>query len=341
MTPDSLPTYFGLRTSDFELRVLAALKGLACGDAIGKQTETLSRDGVRRWYPEGIAGFEGPPGSIIPRYVGNAKREWRIGETTDDTERTMAVARAILQDGKEERRRVRHASVGRELLTCRKCIHPGLRSLWEFHQAGDPARVADRHDGCGAAVRVSPVGILYRSDRLDDIVAAAREASIPTHGGPLALAAAAATAAAVSAAIDGASGPEVFAVAERAASQAERSSTSGAGTPFADALRRARVALAEWGALHPESVAARCFPDGPLTIVPLAIALGTIADSAEDAILTAANVGGDSDSVASIAGAILGARHPDTVPEEWYEIVRTVNDLDVVSLADQLSALRH
>ena len=92
-------------------RISACLKGIATGDAIGKQTEGLSREEVRRWYPQGIRGFEGPPGSPIPRYVGNRKREWRIGETTDDTERTIAVAQAILQDGD-----VRHASVGREML---------------------------------------------------------------------------------------------------------------------------------------------------------------------------------------------------------------------------------
>jgi ADP-ribosylglycohydrolase len=316
-------------------RITAALKALASGDAIGKQTETLSRADVLRWYPDGIAGFEGTPGSIIPRYVGNRKREWRIGETTDDTERTMAVARAVVQDGD-----LRHVSVGRELLKCRKCVHPGIASLWEFHQAGDPARVAERHDGCGAAIRVSPVAMLYRSNRLDDIVAGAREASVPTHGGPLAIAAAAATAAALSAAIDGATPHEIFAFAERAAVQAERAQRNAEQAAFASAMRQVRIALSEWGALQPDSVAARCFPDRPMTIVPFAIALATIADSAEDAILTAANVGGDSDSVASIAGAILGARRPDTVREDWYEIVETVNGHDLITLADQLSALR-
>jgi len=154
-------------------RILGCLKGIATGDAIGKQTETLSREDVLHWYPHGIRGFEGTPGSIIPRYVGNAKREWRIGETTDDTERTVAVARAILTD-----RTVSHESVGRELLRCTKCVHPGLKSLWEFHQAADPARIARNHDGCGAAIRVAPVGILYASERLEDLINGAREASI-------------------------------------------------------------------------------------------------------------------------------------------------------------------
>src|SRR5204862_8068933 len=186
-------------------RILGCLKGIATGDPIGKQTETLSREDVLHWYPHGIRGFEGTPGSVIPRYVGNAKREWRIGETTDDTERTVAVARAILTD-----RTVSHESVGRELLRCTNCVHPGLKSLWEFHQAADPARIARNHDGCGAAIRVAPVGIFYTSHRAVELLSDAREASISTHGGSLAIAAAAATAAAVSAAIDGAAPPGVL-----------------------------------------------------------------------------------------------------------------------------------
>ena len=47
--------------------------------------QTLSQDGVLRWYPDGVRGFEGLPRTPIPRYVGNARRAWRIGETTDDT----------------------------------------------------------------------------------------------------------------------------------------------------------------------------------------------------------------------------------------------------------------
>lgn len=317
-------------------RITAVLEGLAIGDAIGKQTETLSRTAVGEWYPEGIAGFEGAPGTVIPRYAGHSRHEWRIGETTDDTEASIAVARAILRDGA-----VRHESVGRELLTCRKCVHPGVASLWDFHQAGDAARTTDRHDGCGAAIRVAPVGIVYGSTRLDDIVAAAREASIPTHGGSLALAAAAATAMAVSAAIDGATGPEIFALAARAAAQAERRRTNVGDTPFADAMCRTRISLCEWGALQPDSVAARCFPDTPLTIVPFAIALGTLADSAEDGVLTAANVGGDSDSVAAIAGAILGARYPQSIRADWLAIVESINHHDLVTLASDLGRLRH
>jgi ADP-ribosylglycohydrolase len=317
-------------------RSVACLQGIAIGDAVGKQTEGLSREDVRRWYPDGIRGFEGMPGAVIPRYSANKKRTWLIGETTDDTERTLAVARAILAE-----RRVSHVSIGREMLGCVKSVHPGVKSLWEFHQAADPARIAVGHDGCGAAIRVAPVGMLHRSDSLDELVGSAREASISTHAGSLAIAAAAATAAAVSAAIDGAPAEDVLRLAERAASQAE-SRWPGASPPaFAGAVRTVRDDLAQLPVLRADDVAARWFPNGPLTIVPLALALATLVPSAEDGILLAANIGGDSDSVASIAGGILGAMYPSTVNQLWYEVVERVNGDDVAPVARALAALRH
>jgi ADP-ribosylglycohydrolase len=322
-------------TTTFE-RVVGCLKGIAVGDAIGKQTETLSRDNVQRWHPDGVRGFEGAPNAVIPRYVGNSKREWRIGETTDDTERTLAVAHAIIAD-----RGVSHTSVGRELLRCTKCVHPGVRSLWEFHQAGDANRTATGHDGCGAAIRVAAVGIFYASSRLDELVGGAREASISTHGGSLAIAAAAATAAAVSAAIDAAPPAAVLGLAERAAMLAERRSANPAAPVFARAIRRVYDALVSLPVLRAEDVAARCFPNQPLTIVPLALALAAVMRSADAAVLLAANVGGDSDSVASIAGGILGAMYPDTVSQTWYEVVDQVNRHDLVVVARDLAALRH
>jgi ADP-ribosylglycohydrolase len=58
------------------------------------------------------------------------------------------------------------------------------------------------------------------------------------------------------------------------------------------------------------------------------------------AILLAANAGGDSDSVASIAGGIAGARYPPSIPAEWSAAVRSVNRHNFVTVADTLTALR-
>ena len=53
-----------MKSLDYTERAVACFKALASGDAIGKQTETLSRAGVLRWYPDGISGFHGAQGTL-------------------------------------------------------------------------------------------------------------------------------------------------------------------------------------------------------------------------------------------------------------------------------------
>jgi ADP-ribosylglycohydrolase len=317
----------------YDQRVIGCFKGLATGDAIGKQTETLSRADVQRWYLEGIARFQGEPGAVIPRYAGK-RYAWKIGETTDDTEQTLAVARAILREGC-----VRHEAIGRELLGCRKSVHPGV-SVWSFLQAGDPTRIAPDGDGCGAAMRVAPVGVIYPADHMDALIRAAYECAIPTHGGQLAICAAAAVAGAVSAAIESRPAAEVLEIALKISKGAESLRPSDGSATIARSLERIHSDLARRKQLVIDEVARHYFPDNPLTIVPLAISLAVITESAEETALLAANLGGDADSVASIGSAIAGALHPESMNENWFEIVAAQNQDNLVELAASLAALR-
>ena len=302
-------------------RAIASFQALAIGDAVGKQTETLSRAAVLQWYPSGITGFHGRPGDVIPRYAGK-RYEWRIGETTDDTEQTLAVGRALLTEGPN------HTAIARQLLQCRKSLHPGV-SLWKLAQSGDPGHIASNGDGCGAAMRVAPIGVLYPSSNLQAILRASYECAIPTHGGPLAIAGASAVAAAVSAAVEGRSTDEVLALALEASKGA-----------MADSIERTYADLRSTKRLAVDEIAMRHFPDHPLKIIPLAIALALLTESAEETALIAANLGGDADSVASIGGAIAGAMWPDTVNQSWRRVVSDINGHDLVELASALAARR-
>ena len=319
-------------------RVVACFKALATGDAIGKQSEMLSHPDVRHWYPDGISGFHGPPGDVIPRYAGNREREWRIGETTDDTEQTIAVARALLsQQG------VSHTAVGKELLKCKKSVHPGVKSMWTFHQLDDPSRTASDGDGCGAAMRVAPVGVLYSPQRFDELLRGAYESSIPTHGGQRAICAAAAVAAAVSAALEGMPAREVLKLAIGAARKAEAfapTATSTTTPSIASSTREMHADLSRHDTLLPSALREKYFPDRPETKAPLAINLALITGSAEHTILLAANLGGDSDSVASIGAAIAGSYRPDSVNETWFHVVQCVNGDDLLGIAQALAKLR-
>jgi ADP-ribosylglycohydrolase len=315
----------------FRERVAGCFQGLATGDAIGKQTETLARAEVRKWYPAGVTGLHGRPGDVIPRYVGK-RYPWRIGETTDDTEQTIAVARALLQAGE-----ARHDAIGRELLQCRKSVHPGVR-IWEFQQSGDASGMAFEGDGCGAAMRAAPVGVVYRTSAMPVLVRAAYECAIPTHGGQLAICAAAAVAGAVSAALDGAHAGGVLMAAVEASRAAESLRPVTGPATMTACIAKIHAGLAVRGGLDVDEIAQRWFPDRPETIVPLAISLAVITGSAEETALIAANVGGDSDSVASIGGAVAGALCPDSVNQGWYQVVRSLEEDDLLEVATALAA---
>ena len=192
-------------------------------------------------------------------------------------------------------------------------------------------------------MRVAPVGVLYSSGRLDKLVRGAYESSIPTHGGQLAISAAAAVAGAISAALDGKSTAEVLDLAMQAAQKAEAfgQAPEGRAAPtIAVSIRKMHEDLSARDALLVSHLAEKYFPDKTETKVPLAINLALLTESAEQTILLAANVGGDSDSVASIGGAIAGALRPDTVNEAWFDVVHTVNRDDLIDIAEALAKLR-
>jgi ADP-ribosylglycohydrolase len=189
-------------------------------------------------------------------------------------------------------------------------------------------------------MRTAPVGVLCPSSRLDDLIRVAYECAIPTHGGQLAICAAAAVAGAVSAALEGRSRTEVLNFALKASQGAESLRPSGEPSIMTRSIERAYSDLAMRKHLAVDEVARQYFPDKPQTIVPLAISLALITESAETTALFAANLGGDSDSVASIGGAIAGAHHPETVNEKWFELVTAINQDNLLDMAASLATLR-
>jgi ADP-ribosylglycohydrolase len=89
-----------------------------------------------------------------------------------------------------------------------------------------------------------------------------------------------------------------------------------------------------------DDIAQQYCPDNPENIVPVAISLALITESAEETALLAANIGEDSDSVASIGSAIAGALCPERVNERWFEVVSSVNGDAILEIAASLSAMR-
>jgi ADP-ribosylglycohydrolase len=155
----------------------------------------------------------------------------------------------------------------------------------------------------------------------------------------MAVCAAAAVAGAVSAALDGRPVGEVLTIAIQASTGAEGLRPC-AETSIAASILGIYSDLAKRKHLVVDEIASQYFPNKPQYIVPLAISLALVTQSAQQTALLAANIGGDADSLASIGGAIAGALHPETVNEEWFEVVNAINDGELIDTAKSLAELR-
>ena len=162
-----------------------------------------------------------------------------------------------------------------------------------------------------------------------------------THGARSALSGACAVAAAISAAVEGYGKRELFEFAMKAARLGESFGNNDErpqadriliGMSFVDSYKGSQLPKDLRRVLNPGFQA---YEGGPYA---LSLAYGI--DSAEKVILGAVNQGGDADSIASMAGSIVAALYPDTLPQEWVKEVEDVNGLNLREIASKLVQLR-
>jgi len=203
----------------------------------------------------------------------------------------------------------------------------------------------------GAAMRIAPVGIavsvaLHDSTpnlRLSTLVDRTVMASCVTHNTGVALAGAAAVAAAVSAGVSGATIAEATALGIQAASSAARRGHWVAGADVAARIEWATSLVAS----HAQAEAAELIYTlvgtslATQESVPAAFAvLAAVPADPWRACRMAASLGGDSDTIAAMTGAIAGACHgAGSFPPEAIAAI-DAQGLGLAALAGDLLALR-
>ncbi len=296
--------------------------GLAIGDALGGPTEFVTYDRIRvRYPPDGVRDFVGyrglPPGSY-----------------TDDTEMTMALAYGLLSAADFEFETIMQ-SVASEFIkwgntvsgsrapgnTCMSSVKK-LASGIHWSMSGK-----NNSNGCGAVMRTAPVGLVFRSN-VEMLTRIARGCAEITHGHPAAGASSIAASYIVARLIEGESMEEAV--------DGARAITRGLDASYERAMNTIEQALG----IDDEREAYRLLGDGWVAEEALANAIYVALkyDTYEDAILAAANSGGDTDSKACIAGAFMGAKlGRSAIPAKWVENVE--NGQELMEIAHGLLAL--
>ena len=287
---------------ELEAHILGCIFGTAVGDAIGLPREGLSRQRAAKM-------FGNPP----LRHALIAGR----GLCSDDTEHTVMVAQALIASGAEPEafqrdlaRRFRgwflRLPAGVGLGTLRACL-----KLW---LGFGPTRSGVRSAGNGPAMRAALLGVVARDDEhLAQLVAAGTRL---THTDPRALQGAHLIAAAARLATthEQLAPAEVYATLRPLATDDglrdgldQGSAAISENLPATDLANRMGLNRGVGGFVnHTVPVALYCWLKHR----------GSLRDAVEAAVC----LGGDTDTVAAIVGALAGAElGPDAIPGEWID----------------------
>ena len=280
------------------------------------------------------------------------------GSVTDDTEQALLIASLLVRGGGSSSGRVAldagdfsHALLSWEDSMIERgsldLLGPSTKAALERVRAGDdPLTVGGLGTTNGAAMRVTPIGIAVSTADPEVFADAVWSSCQVTHATRQGFQSAALVAAAVSLALDWpeASASDMTTLLWKAVSYVDSLPERGAWTPDPDvvaATRRAMQLVA-----NPASSSLECLVEQIGTSVasahaiPMAFALLT-RDPSPRALLDAANLGGDTDTIGAIAGAILGSvLGVEAFDPAMLTQVELTSHLDLPSIALELLALR-
>lgn len=325
-------------------RAYGALAGLALGDALGMPTQAMSPQQIQTVYGQVTGLVDGDKSQ--PYAPGMA-----AGSVTDDTEQALLIASLLLKghgsglnlDASE----FSHALLAWEDSMIERgsldLLGPSTKAALERVRAGEnPLRVGGEGTTNGAAMRVTPIGIAASTSDRQLFADAVWSSCQVTHATRQGFQSAALVAAAVSLGID-AGAADVTDLLWKAVAFVHSLPERGAWSPEPDVVAATHRALKlaaqpssslEWlaGQIGTAVAAAQA--------IPMAFAL-LARDPSPRALLQAANLGGDTDTISAIAGAILGASLGVEVFDAYgLAQVEQVSQLDLPSVATDLLALR-
>jgi ADP-ribosylglycohydrolase len=288
-------------------RLAGSLLGLALGDALGFPVEGAPPDVARAYARQELAS-----GAALAR----AHPGFPFGQYSDDTQMARALLLGVRDAGRWEP--AAFATRIAELFRAGRLVGagPGTRAAAarliggaSYAESGTPAPYA----GNGGAMRVAPLGVLLAADPVR-LAAAASEQCRVTHGDPRAVAGAVAVASA--AAFASRTGPldarailhqlaALVAGLSREMEAALRSVAAWLDAPPDEArLRLQRAALDPGEGITWRGISSHVVPS-------VAWSLYAALRSPDDywtAVRTAIEAGGDTDTLAAMAGGIVGGR---------------------------------
>ncbi len=331
---------------DFYDRVLGCLIGAAAGDAMGAATEARTTEQIIEYFGHKVTDFEVTPMDTFAH--GNQK-----GQVTDDFSSAYFIARHIIaNDG------IITADIVREAIIDWSC-HPVFfdrfagpttrmavrRFKGESIPESDKVTLLPRQATNGAAMKISPVG-LFNPGRPENAVRDSAVVTMVTHDNYPAVSGGAAIAAAVAEAVrDGADLYSVIQAGLYGASEGERiGRQTGRDVASPSVIKRIEMAVDIGLSRGSRDDKVKEIADrigmGLHVAEAVPSAFGILAANGGDpmeTIISAVNAGYDTDTVATIAGAMAGALSGTSAfPDHFLPVIDEINGFDLADLAENI-----
>ena len=268
---------------DLGERIDGALTAYACGDALGVPWESA---------PNAKAGTTPSQIEQLPARAG-----WPRGATSDDTALTLLVARHLAEQDGDCDPRAFLADLAEQESAIRGLGPTTTAAIEQFRHSGEAAAAPGRATN-GAAMRALPIGWVLPHDQAERRRQVTIAMSQATHADPAALVAACVIAACASWALEGASPSMLLAVAAEEAREAARAVTTEAR--LAEMLTQ--VSAGTWEA------PANGIGLDPYETVAAVLSCTTRATSLRGGLVSAVQLGGDTDTVAALVGGLMGGK---------------------------------
>jgi ADP-ribosylglycohydrolase len=327
-------------------RALGAFYGLALGDALGMPTQSLSRAQIKTRF-----------GAITTLLAADADQpiapNMPAGSITDDTEQAVLVAEMLIDnagriDPSDLAQRLIDWEAVMQAKGSQDLLGPSTKRAIEMILAGHTPEEAGRFGTTnGAAMRITPVGIASDITDPQRFIASVVQACQVTHNTTLGISSAAAVAGVVSAGINGTTLTEALAAGVMAAQLGEQHGHWIAGGRIAARIQWAQTLCADCdNRALPDllyDVIGTSVASQESVVAAFALAHQVAAGRllAFDALCMAASLGGDTDTIAAVLGAMLGAcQGMSAWPVAMIEQLKAVNRLELAPLVEGLLALR-
>lgn len=324
------------------LKIKSVLIGIAYGDALGMPTEFLTREQIAKLYPKGVNTFY--PSNKYD-FIG---RQFTAGRVTDDTINSMLLLDNLIKNKKA----VKTSDYINSLINWKNTMPDAnlvmgpssLKALSAIEKGADLLETGKYAMTNGSMMKIAPIGIFYDYHDLDKLIEAVYKVCYPTHGTNVAITGSAIVAALVSYGIYNDSVSSIDDYWNLAGEVIAKSKDYGNKVPC-PSLRKRIDHMKKYLVSHNQKEILDYLYDfigcgvNVIETVPTILTIITLANlDPYRAAKIAANLGGDTDTNASICAAICGGVKPIFKTED-IEFLKKVNHYDFEGLAKEVAEI--